>query len=94
MRIRIQLITLMRSGYGFESGFLFDADADPDADPYYQNDADSCGSGPTTLLAVKVAGSIHDRERKDVSLFHARWMRFIEIMLTFNAGGDTVPGTH
>jgi hypothetical protein len=25
-------------------------DVDPDADPGYQNDADSCGSGSTTLV--------------------------------------------
>jgi hypothetical protein len=30
---------------GSRSGFLYDADLDPNADPVYQNDADLCGSG-------------------------------------------------
>jgi hypothetical protein len=37
------------------SGFLFDADAHPDADadPGYQNDANPCGSGSTTLIFIE-----------------------------------------
>jgi hypothetical protein len=38
MRMRIRILV------------LFDADVYPDADPGYQNDADPCGSGTTTLL--------------------------------------------
>jgi hypothetical protein len=33
----------------YRSGFLLHADADPDEDPGYQNDADVCGSWSTTL---------------------------------------------
>jgi hypothetical protein len=33
---------------------FIDADPDPDADPDYQNDADSCGSGSTTLCSTAV----------------------------------------
>jgi|LakMenE18May11ns_1017448.scaffolds.fasta_scaffold8736613_1 hypothetical protein len=36
--------------FGCESGFLFDADTEPDADPGYQNDPDPSGSGSTTML--------------------------------------------
>ncbi len=55
---RIQLITLVRIKMRIRilnfiwcgSGFLFDADSDPDADPGDQNDADPFGSGFTTLV--------------------------------------------
>ncbi len=44
-----------------ESGFLFDADANPGADPGYQNENDThpCGwgSGSTTLFKVKVSAN-------------------------------------
>jgi hypothetical protein len=54
IRFRIQLITSMRTPIlificGSGSGFLVDADADSDADPSYQNNADPCGSGSTTV---------------------------------------------
>jgi hypothetical protein len=39
-------------------GFLFDADADPDADSGYQNDEDPRGSGSTTLLYTIVGISL------------------------------------
>jgi hypothetical protein len=44
IRFRIQLIN-----FDVGSGVLFDVDADPDADPGYQNHKDLCGSGSTTL---------------------------------------------
>jgi hypothetical protein len=49
MRILMQLITLMRIRMPTRSGFLFDANPDPEADPSYQNDANPSGSGFTTL---------------------------------------------
>ncbi len=47
MRIRILNFIWCASGCG--SGFLFDADVDPDLNPVYQNDAKPCGSGFTPL---------------------------------------------
>jgi hypothetical protein len=45
------------------SGFLFDAD--PDADPGYQNDADLCGSGSTTLIFINMITLVYSElERK------------------------------
>ncbi len=54
MRIRIQLITLMR--IWIRTAYHFDADPDPtyhfdaDPDPTVQFDADPCGSRSTTLI--------------------------------------------
>jgi hypothetical protein len=46
IRFRIQLIY-------YRIRILFDADADPDADPGYQNDADPCVSGSKTLVLMR-----------------------------------------